>query len=85
MPDPSKLTTAAMPLTNVAPVSIASAEHPASELHVLAEFARNRRWRTELVLESHRSTARVPILITVAKPEFSELLSFTSRPVSTQA
>jgi hypothetical protein len=33
----------------------------------------------------HRATARVPILITVAKPEFSVLLSFASRPDSTQA
>ena len=79
MPEPSKLTTAAMPLTNVTPASIASGEHPAIELH----FDRGR--DAEVVLESHRSSARVPIFITVAKPEFSELLSFTPRPVSTQA
>ena len=33
-----------------------------------------------LVLGRHRSTTLVPILITVAKPEFSELLSFAPDP-----
>src|SRR5260370_17390980 len=78
-PDPSRLTTAPMPLTNLLPYQLLVQGIPPAKSSLLA----GRGGRHQLPCEGHRSPAPAPILITVVKSEPSEPFSFM--PVLTQA